>query len=258
MAHFETETVLHTHHWNDTMFSFTTTRSPSFRFQNGNFITLGLVADGRPLMRAYSVVSANHEAHLEFLSIKVPDGPLTSRLQNLKVGDTVLMTRKAAGSLVISDLRPGRRLYLFCTGTGIAPFMSVIRDPETYERFERVILVHGVRYVTELAYNNLISEQLTNDEYIGDLVRRSLVYYPTVTREQFVHRGRVTELITSGTLAFALNLPRLDPAIDRAMICGSPHMMRDTCTLLEREGFEISPGVGQLGDFVIERAFAEK
>jgi len=258
MAIFETERVLHVHHWNETLFSFTTTRSPGFRFHNGHFVTLGLEVDGRPLMRAYSVVSANYEEHLEFLSIKVPNGPLTSRLQHLKVGDPVLMSRKPTGSLVISDLLPGRCLYLLCTGTGLAPFMSIVRDPETYERFGKVVLVHGVRHVSELAYRELLAEQLASHEYIGDQVRRSLVYYPTVTREAFMHRGRITELLQGDRLTAELGLPRLDPAHDRAMICGSPEMMKDTRALLDLRGFRGSAGVGQAGDYVFERAFAEK
>lgn len=258
MAIFETERVLKTHHWSETMFSFTTTRSAGFRFQNGHFVTLGLEVEGRPLMRAYSVVSPNHEDHLEFLSIKVPGGPLTSRLQHLKVGDAVLMSRKAIGTLVISDLRPGRFLYLLSTGTGIAPFMSIIRDPETYERFEKVILVHGSRYVNELAYHDLIRHELGQHEYIGELVRRGLMYYPTVTREPYIHRGRVTELLESGKMSSDLDLPKLNPNSDRVMICGSPDAMKDIGMLLDRRGFKASLGMGKIGDYVIERAFAEK
>lgn len=258
MANIERERVLHTHHWNEKLFSFTTTRAAGFRFQNGHFVTLGLEVENRFLMRAYSVVSANHEDHLEFLSIKVPNGLLTSRLQHLKVGDTVLISRKPTGSLVISDLLPGRRLYLFATGTGLAPFMSIIRDPETYDCFEKVILVHGVRYVSELAYHDFVKQHLPQHEYLGEQVRESLIYYPTVTRESFQQQGRITDLISSGKLSTDIGLPPLDPSCDRAMICGSPGMIQDTCAMLDQRGFQMSTGIGRPGDYVIERAFAEK
>ena len=258
MAIFETERVLRVHHWNETLFSFTTTRSPGFRFQNGHFVTLGLEVEGRPLVRAYSIASTNYEEHLEFLSIKVPGGPLTSRLQHLKAGDPVLMGRKPAGSLVISDLPPGRCLYLLCTGTGLAPFMSIVRDPDTYERFGKVVLVHGVRRASELAYRDLLAGELARDEYIGEQVRQSLLYCPTVTREAFARRGRVTELLQGDRLTAELGLPRIDPTHDRVMICGSPEMMKDTGALLDLRGFRASAGIGQPGGYVFERAFAEK
>ena len=258
MSNIATEKVLHVHHWNDTLFSFRTTRAPGLRFRNGHFVMLGLPVEGKPLMRAYSVASANHDEHLEFFSIKVPDGPLTSRLQHLKPGDDVIVGRKPVGSLVLDDLRPGRNVYLLSTGTGLAPFMSIIRDPETYERFEKVVLIHGVRWVSELAYADLITQQLPDDEFLGEMVRDKLVYYPTVTREPFRNQGRLTEVIESGRLFADTGLPPLDPALDRAMICGSAAMLKDTSAMLDARGFHVSPRQGEQGDYVIERAFVEK
>ncbi len=258
MAAFNTEQVLSVHHWNDTLFSFTTTRDAALRFHNGHFVMIGLEVDGKPLMRAYSIASANYEENLEFLSIKVQNGPLTSRLQHLKEGDSILVSRKPVGTLVIDDLRAGRNLFLFGTGTGLAPFMSIIKDPDTYERFEKVILVHGVRFVSELAYSDFIQNELPKNEYFGDVVREKLLYYPTVTREEFRNTGRITDLIDSGKLCADLGIPQLDPAQDRAMLCGSPAMLTDISAMLDNRGFVVSPGVGQPGDYVIERAFVEK
>lgn len=258
MAAFNTETVLSVHHWNDTLFSFTTTRDAALRFTNGHFVMIGLEVDGKPLMRAYSVASPNYAEELEFLSIKVQNGPLTSRLQHLKVGDEILMSRKPVGTLVVDDLRAGRNLYLFGTGTGLAPYMSIIQDPDTYECFEKVVLVHGVRYVSELAYRDFIENELPNHEYFGDLIREKLIYYPTVTREPFRNEGRITALINSGKFFTDIGLPEIDPEHDRAMICGSPAMLEDISQLLNDRGLSISPGVGQPGDYVIERAFVEK
>lgn len=258
MAAFNSERVLSVHHWNDTLFSFTTTRDKALRFHNGHFVMLGLEVDGKPLMRAYSIASANYEENLEFLSIKVPDGPLTSRLQHLKEGDAVLVSRKPVGTLVIDDLKAGRNLFLLGTGTGLAPFMSIIKDPETYERFEKVVLVHGVRFVSELAYADFIQNELPNNEFFGELVREKLLYYPTVTREPFRNEGRITQALESGKLCQDLGLPAIDPAQDRAMLCGSPSMLADLSAMLDSFGFVVSAGVGQPGDYVIERAFVEK
>ena len=258
MAAFNTEQVLSDHHWNDTLFSFTTTRDAALRFHNGHFVMIGLEVDGKPLMRAYSIASANYEENLEFLSIKVQDGPLTSRLQHLKEGDTILVSRKPVGTVVIVDLLAGRNLFLFGTGTGLAPFMSIIKDPDTYERFEKVVLVHGVRFVSELAYSDFIQNELPANEYFGEVVREKLLYYPTVTREEFRNTGRITDLIETGKLCEDLGIPQLDPAQDRAMLCGSPAMLADISAMLDKRGFEVSPGVGQPGDYVIERAFVEK
>lgn len=258
MAAFNTERVTSVHHWNDTLFSFKTTRDPALRFHNGHFVMIGLEVNGKPLMRAYSIASANYEEHLEFLSIKVQDGPLTSRLQHLKEGDPILVSRKPVGTLVVDDLLPGKNLYLFATGTGLAPFMSIIKDPDVYERFEKVVLVHGVRFVSELAYANYIGEELPNNEYFGEMVRDKLIYYPTVTREPFRNMGRITDIIDNGKLASGVGLPPLDPAHDRAMLCGSPHMLTDISAMLDERGFKVSPHTGEPGDYVVERAFAEK
>ncbi len=258
MATYTTEHVLSVHHWNSTLFSFTTTRDPGLRFENGQFVMIGLEVDGRPLMRAYSIVSANYEEHLEFFSIKVPDGPLTSRLQHLKVGDPLLVSRKPTGTLVLDDLLPGKTLYLLSTGTGLAAFMSIIKDPEAYERFEKVVLVHGVRHVNELAYSDFITEHLPQNEYFGESVREKLIYYPTVTREAFENQGRLTDLIENGKLFTDIGLPPLNPEHDRVMICGSPGMLAETCALLDKRGFVMSPRIGDPGHYVIERAFVEK
>jgi len=258
MAAYAPERVLSVHHWNSTLFSFTTTRDPAFRFENGHFVMVGLVVDGKPLMRAYSIASANYDEFLEFFSIKVAHGPLTSRLQHLRVGDEVLVSRKATGTLTLHDLSPGKHLYLLGTGTGLAPFLSIIKDPETYHRFEKIVLVHGVRHVDELAYREVITEELPSNEYFGENVRDKLIYYPTVTREKFTNQGRLTDLIRTGRLFQGVGLPPLDPAVDRVMVCGSPAMLKDTCQLLDEIGFRISPRIGEPGDYVIERAFVER
>jgi ferredoxin--NADP+ reductase len=258
MASANIERVIDVHHWNDYLFSFKTTRDQGLRFENGHFVMIGLEVEGRPLMRAYSIASANHDEFLEFLSIKVPDGPLTSRLQSIEPGDSILVSRKPVGTLVVHDLLPGEHLYLFATGTGLAPFMSIIRDPQTYERFEKVVLVHGVRTVSELAYAEYITCELPSNEFFGEAVRAKLIYYPTVTREPYLNRGRLTDLIESGKLFEDIGLPPLDPVRDRAMICGSPTMLRDTAALLDARGFAVSPQTGVAGDYVIERAFVER
>jgi ferredoxin--NADP+ reductase len=257
MSAFNEERVLSVHHWTDKLFTFTTTRDPGLRFSNGHFTMIGLKVNNKPLMRAYSIVSANYEEHLEFLSIKVPDGPLTSRLQHIQVGDSIIVGKKPTGTLVIDYLLPGKRLYLLSTGTGLAPFMSIIRDPETYERFEQVILVHGVRTKDELAYHDLLTEHLPAHEFLGDLVTSKLRYYPTVTRETYRNMGRVTALIESGKLFKDLGVPALDPENDRVMICGSPGMLRDLKHMLEERGFK-EGNTSTPGAFVIERAFAEQ
>ena len=258
MAAVEPEKVLSVHHWNESLFSFTTTRSDSLRFESGQFVMIGLQVDGRPLLRAYSIASATYDEHLEFFSIKVPNGPLTSRLQHLKVGDELLVGRKPTGSLLLTDLKPGKHLYFLSTGTGLAPFLSLIRVPEAYEQYEKIILVHGVRTVSELAYADFITKELPEHEYLGEDVREKLIYYPTVTREPFRNQGRLTDLIESGKLFDDIGLPPLNPETDRAMLCGSPAMLEDTCALLNARGFNISPRIGEAGDYVIERAFVEK
>jgi ferredoxin--NADP+ reductase len=257
MSQFNRESVVSVRHRTDRLFSFRTTRTPSFRFRNGQFIMMGLEAEGRPLVRAYSLASANYEDELEFFSIKVPDGPLTSRLQRIEVGDPVLVGRKATGTLLIDNLREGRNLFLLGTGTGLAPFLSIIKDPETYERFERVVVVHGCRWARELAYGEFITDVLPDDEFVGESVRRKLAYYPAVTREPFRNRGRISLLLTSGKLADDLGLAAIGRQSDRFMLCGSPAMLADIRAILEARGFE-EGNHGEPGDFVIEKAFVEK
>ena len=253
-----TERVLSVRHWTPTQFTFTTTRDPGLRFENGQFVMVGLAAAGRPLLRAYSIASANHEEHLEFLSIKVPDGPLTSRLQHIRSGDQVLVSRKPTGTLLLSDLNPGRRLFLLSTGTGAAPFMALIKDPEVYERFAQVILVHGVRRASESAVIASQLRTLEQHELLGPAVRAQLLYYPCVTREPHAHRGRLTERMQSGALFADLGVAALGAAGDRAMVCGSAAMLADTCALLDARGLRASPGIGEPGDYLIERAFVTR
>jgi ferredoxin--NADP+ reductase len=258
MSAFLEETVLSVHHWTDRLFSFKTTRDETLRFSNGHFTMIGLrLEGGKPLLRAYSIVSANYEDHLEFLSIKVQDGPLTSRLQHIQVGDKIVVGKKPTGTLLIDYLLPGKNLYLFGTGTGVAPFLSIVRDPETYERFEKVILVHGVRQVAELAYQDYLSQELPAHEFLGEMVSAQMLYYPTVTREPFRTQGRIPELIESGKMQADLGLPTFDPAHDRAMLCGSPAMLRQLKELLEARGF-MEGNTTKPGDFVVERAFVEQ
>lgn len=257
MSNITQQQVLSVHHWTDTLFSFTTTRDPSFRFENGQFAMIGLELDGKPLLRAYSVVSPNYEDNLEFLSIKVPNGPLTSRLQHLAVGDSIAVGRKATGTLLLGNVQPGRNLYMFSTGTGLAPFMSLIRDPETFERYERVVLVHGCRQTDELAYKEQIANEFPQNEYFGEMLSEKLIYYPTVTREPFRNRGRITDLIRSGTLFSDIGTPKMNATIDRAMLCGSPAFIADMREILEdlgmSEGNNATPG-----EYVVEKAFAER
>lgn len=256
MASISTQSVTDVRHWNESLFSFRTTRDKSLRFENGHFVMLGLQIEGKPLMRAYSIASPNYEEELEFFSIKVPDGPLTSRLQNIQVGDELLVSSKPTGTLVVDHLLPGRNLYLISTGTGLAPFISIVQDPETYERFDRVILTHGVRTVSELAYQNLLEDQLPGNEFFGEEVKEKLLYYPTVTREEFRNQGRLTDAMTSGKLFDDLKLDKPDPAQDRFMVCGSPSMLKDVCGILDGWNFEESRQ-GIKAHYVIERAFVE-
>ena len=258
MSNFHEETVLSVHHWTDRLFSFTTTRDTALRFSNGHFTMIGLrTPEGKPLLRAYSIVSANYEDHLEFLSIKVQDGPLTSKLQHIQVGDKIIVGRKPTGTLLIDYLVPGKRLYMLSTGTGMAPFMSVLRDPDTYNKFEQVILVHGVRQVDELAYRDMLTKQLPEHEFLGEMVKEQFKYYPTVTRETFENQGRITDLIESGKLCTDLGFPAMNPAEDRIMICGSPGLLKDLRHMLEARGF-VEGNTTKPGDFVVERAFAEQ
>lgn len=258
MKNINIETVTEVNHWNDTLFSFKTTRDTGFRFENGQFVMMGLEINGKPLMRAYSIASPNYEDHLEFFSIKVADGALTSELQKIKVGDEILLSKKPTGTLLLDDMTAGKNLYLLSTGTGLAPFMSLIRDPDVYERFEKVILIHGVRYVSDLAYKTFIEETLHEHEYLGEMIANQLIYYPTVTREPFKNEGRITQLISNGQLAKDLDLPQMNPETDRAMVCGGPDMLSEIAELLDQHELSISPRIGYKGDYVIERAFVDK
>jgi ferredoxin/flavodoxin---NADP+ reductase len=257
MNPFHQERVLSVHHWTDRLFSFRTTRAPSFRFRSGQFVMMGLETGQRPLLRAYSLASASYEDTLEFFSIKVPDGPLTSRLQHLREGDEILVGRKPTGTLLVDNLRPGRALYLLGTGTGLAPFLSIAKDPETYERFDHIVVAHGVRWVKDLAYSDYLSNELPNDELVGDLVREKLRYYPSVTREPFPNAGRLSLAITANTMTDALGLPPIDREQDRVMLCGSPAMLSDIRAILDARGFE-EGNTGDPGDYVIEKAFVDK
>ncbi|MCP8893401.1 ferredoxin--NADP reductase [Shinella daejeonensis] len=250
------ETVTEVQHYTDHLFRFRMTRPESFRFRSGEFAMIGLVVDGKPIYRAYSVASPAWDEELEFFSIKVADGPLTSHLQKIKPGDTVLMRKKPTGTLVLDALTPGKRLYMFSTGTGIAPFASLIRDPETYEKFDEVILTHTCREVAELQYGFDLIEGIRNHEFLSEIVGDKLRHYATVTREDYPFRGRITDLISSGKMFDDLGLPPFDPAVDRGMICGSAAMLKDTKALLETAG--LTEGANSKpGEFVIERAFVD-
>jgi ferredoxin/flavodoxin---NADP+ reductase len=254
---FQRERVLDVTHYTDKLFSFRTTRSPSFRFQSGQFTMIGLEVGGKPLMRAYSMASAFYDEHLEFFSIKVPDGPLTSRLQHIGIDNEVLVGPKPTGTLLLTNLAPGKRLFLLATGTGFAPFASLVRDPELYERFDEVVVVNGCRRVAELEYATRVVMQVRQHEYLAELVDGRLHYYATVTREPYYHRGRITDLIETGKLFDDLGAQPIDPAHDRVMICGNPNMLVDLKSMLEARNFEEGSS-GNPAAFVIERAFAER
>ena len=253
---FNVERVTHVHHWTDSLFTLRTTRDPAFRFASGQFVMLGLEVEGKPLLRAYSIASAYYADELEFYSIKVADGPLTSRLQSVVEGDEVLVGRKPTGTLVLDGLRPGRTLYLIATGTGLAPFLSLVRDPEVYERFDKVVVTHTVREVADLNYRDFLSHKLPMDPDLGEVIAPKLIYYPTVTREDFHTKGRVTDLIASGRMFADLDLPPLDPARDRLMLCGGPSVLSDLKAMLIERGYE-EGSIASPGDFVLERAFVE-
>ena len=250
------EKVTEIHHWTDKTFSFKTTRDMSFRFKNGEFAMIGLEIDGKPLLRAYSVVSPNHEDHLEFLSIKVPNGPLTSKLQHIKIDDEIIVNSKPTGTLVCDYLLPGRNLFLFSTGTGLAPFMSIVRDPETYEKFEKIILTHTVRTSKELAYKDLLTN-LNNDEIYSEVTKKNFIYFNTVTREKWDNEGRITDWIKENKLWKKVGVESFKPEIDRVMICGSEDMTFDLKQIFEKLGSKEGSTKVQ-GGFVIEKAFAEK
>ena len=262
MRNIVSATVTAVHHWNDTLFSFKTTREPSFRFESGQFVMIGLEVDGRPLMRAYSIASPHYDEELEFFSIKVPDGALTSRLQNINVGDPVMLTVRPAGTLVPGYLIPGKHLYLLSTGTGLAPFMSIIRDPFIYDSFDKIVLVHGTRWRSELAYQHEIEQVLPDNPYFGAEVREKLIYYPTVTREDYVrngvpHQGRITDLLDSGKLLADIGMPALNPEHDRFMLCGNDAMLQQLMGMLDQRGF-LKANSRTMGHYVIEQAFIEK
>ncbi len=248
------ETVLSVTHHTDSLFSFKITRPAAFRFRTGEFVMIGLMVDGKPLLRAYSIASPAWDETIELYSIKVPNGPLTSRLQNIKPGDMVLLGKKPTGTLVLDALVPGKRLYMMSTGTGLAPFASVIRDPETYDKFEEVILIHSCRYKEELKYGEELVSSLYEHEFLGEMVSEKLRYYNSVTREDFVRRGRIPELFRSGKITTDLETPALNPETDRVMICGSMEMLKSCAELCEEAG--LSEGANSKpGEYVVEKAF---
>jgi ferredoxin/flavodoxin---NADP+ reductase len=257
MAEVSRETVIDVHHWSDSLFTIKTTRDRSLRFRNGEFAMMGIEVEGKPLLRAYSMASANYEDHLEFYSIKVQEGPLTSRLQHVEAGDQILVSKKPTGTLLWDRLKPGKHLYLLSTGTGLAPFLSIIKDPEVYENFEKVILVHGCRYINELTYQQLITYELKHNEYFGETVREKLIYYPAVTREPYINYGRITSLLQSGKLMEDIGFPALNLEDDRFMLCGGPAMLDSLTDILDGIGFT-ETRKSDLGEYVIERAFVEK
>src|SRR5258705_6442452 len=257
MSEFYREKVLSVRHWTDTLLSFRATRDSGFRFENGQFAMIGLEVEGRPLLRAYSMASANHEEELEFFSIKVADGPLTSKLQKIREGDEILVGRKATGTLITDNLIPGKRLPLLPTGTGLAPFASLIKAPDVYERYETIVLVHGCRQVSELAYGEELVAKLRDDELFGPLLSEKLLYYPTVTREPFRNRGRITDLITSRQFFDDIGQPPLDIETDRIMMCGSPAMLEELRQMFEARGFAEGNN-SEPGHFVIEKAFVDR
>ncbi|MCB6176850.1 ferredoxin--NADP reductase [Rhodobacter sp. Har01] len=251
----DAQTVTFVRHWTERLFSFRVTRPQSLRFRSGEFVMIGLMDDaGKPLLRAYSIASPSWDEELEFYSIKVPDGPLTSRLQHIQVGDEIILRPKPVGTLVLDALLPGNRLWFLATGTGIAPFASLMRDPETYEKFDQVIMMHTCREVAELEYGRQLVESLKDDPLIGELVGDKLLYYPTTTREPFHHMGRVTDNLSSGKVFADLGLPPMDAEHDRAMICGSLAFNIDVKAILE--GFGLREGANsEPMEFVVEKAF---
>ena len=251
-----TEVVTEVTHYTDRLFRFRISRPDSFRFRSGEFVMIGLPNAEKPIFRAYSIASPSWDQELEFYSIKVPDGPLTAHLQRIRPGDRILLRKKATGTLVNDALLPGQRLYLFSTGTGIAPFASVIRDPETYERFDQVILTHTCRDTAELAYGHELVANTMADPLVGEDASEKLVHFTTTTRQTSPTMGRITDLIANGGLADHLGVPPLDPTVDRAMICGSAAMLKDTKALLEKAG--LTEGANNKpGEFVVERAFVD-
>lgn len=251
----DAQTVTQVTHWTDRLFSFRVTRPRTLRFRSGEFVMIGLLDDrGKPLLRAYSIASPSWDEELEFYSIKVPDGPLTSRLQHIQVGDEIILRPKPVGTLVLDALLPGKRLWFLATGTGIAPFASLMRDPETYEKYEQVVMMHTCRTVAELEYGRQLVESLKDDPLIGEVVGDKLVYYPTTTREDFPRMGRVTDNLSSGKVFADLGIPPMDAEHDRAMVCGSLAFNVDVKAILE--GFGLKEGANSdPQQFVVEKAF---
>ncbi|MFK7994368.1 MAG: ferredoxin--NADP reductase [Granulosicoccus sp.] len=254
----EQEQVLSVHHWTDKYFSFRTTRHDGLRFENGQFVMVGMEIDGKLVRRAYSVASANWEEELEFFSIKVDDGKLTSQLQHIKTGDFIHIGRKPVGTLLLDDLHPGTTLWMLATGTGLAPFLAIMKDPDVYERFDNIVLLHGVRHIEDLAYQDIIEKQLPEHPYLGEAIANQFHYAPVVSREPFPRHGRITDLLRSGEMEKSLGLPTIDPANDRLMICGGTAMLADLRTLLDERGFKAAPSIGEPGDYVYERAFVSR
>jgi ferredoxin--NADP+ reductase len=251
----DAQTVTLVRHYTDRLFAFRVTRPASLRFRSGEFVMIGLMGDnGKPLLRAYSIASPAWDEELEFYSIKVPDGPLTSKLQHIRPGDQIILRPKPVGTLVHDAILPGKRLYFFSTGTGIAPFASLLREPETYERFDEVILTHTCRDVAELTYGRELVESLADDPLIGEMVGGKLRYYPTTTREDSPRMGRITTLIENGQLFEDLGVPPLNPETDRAMVCGSLAFNIDIKALLEKAGLEEGAN-SDPRQFVVEKAF---
>lgn len=248
------ETVTEVEHYTDRLFRIRTTRDASIRFRDGEFLMIGIEVDGKPLMRAYSVASPNYEDYLEFFSIKVPDGPLTSRLQHIQPGDELSVNSKAVGTLVMDNLKPGRNLYLMATGTGVAPFMSITRSLEIYDNFERVILMWGTREVAELAYHDFLNG-LNEHEIWGEVTQGKFLFYPTVTREDFHTTGRITDALYTGKVQSQLGLDQFDREHDRVMICGSNEMNMELRRYFIDELGCTEGNAGERGEFVLEKAF---
>ena len=248
------ETVVSVRHYTDRLFSFRITRPQTLRFRSGEFVMIGLPNAEKPVYRAYSVASPNWDDELEFFSIKVPDGPLTSELQKIEPGDTVILRQKSTGTLVLDALTPAKRLLMISTGTGIAPFASVLRDPDTYDKFEQVVLTHTCRDNAELVYGQELVAALENDPLIGELTGGRVRLYNSTTREVSPRMGRITALIGSGRFQADLGIEKLDPETDRIMICGSMHMLKDVKELAESLGFR-EGSLANPGSFVVERAF---
>jgi ferredoxin/flavodoxin---NADP+ reductase len=251
----DAQTVTQVTHWTDRLFSFRVTRPQSLRFRSGEFVMIGLMGDtGKPLLRAYSIASPSWDEELEFYSIKVPDGPLTSKLQHIKVGDEIILRPKPVGTLVHDALLPGSRIWFLATGTGLAPFASLMRDPETYEKYDQVIMMHTCREVAELEYGRQLVESLKDDPLIGELVGDKLMYYPTTTREASARMGRITDNLTSGKVFADLGLAPMDPEEDRAMVCGSLAFNHDVKAVLEKFGLREGANSEPL-EYVVEKAF---